>query len=221
MHYVRVSFVSAVCAVSAFIVAPLFIASADSATGGPIAAGVLKSQPTYQVTAKSGLNCRDKASKSGAVVFLLATKTIVDVVDFKTVKADGLVWIKVNPRGDSDGNDCYAAAETFLLKPVDPILGKWTKEEPEGEVAKLEIDEKLEGLGVITKDGIMVTAHPTKLKFKKTSADTYNIFGVRFVDNKADAKPCGKAVFKDFHIAITGDCFATAGDFSMEQPGGN
>lgn len=67
------------------------------------------------------LNCRQKAGLAGAVVFELRKGSVVDVVDATKVKKDGYTWIHVNPRGDTDHNTCYLAADDRFLTPANSI----------------------------------------------------------------------------------------------------
>jgi hypothetical protein len=102
--------------------------SADETTTSDLQAAfrpsVLASTKVWQVTA-SVLNCRASASTAAPVVFELRRGLVVDtVLGAPTVSAGGFTWLKVNPRGDLDHNDCYVAADDRFLTPATRIVAE-------------------------------------------------------------------------------------------------
>ena len=93
----------------------------DSETFVALKPSVISSTNIYTTLAKPFLNCRAQAGTSRPVVFELRAGSVLDVVSKTTVNANGFVWIQVNPRGDSDHNDCWVAADDRYLKPSNSI----------------------------------------------------------------------------------------------------
>ena len=79
---------------------------------------------TWKITADPALNCREDAGTENQVIFALNKGIIADSVldqyGRAEVKADskGRNWVRINPRGDTDHNDCYVLAESRYIEPI-------------------------------------------------------------------------------------------------------
>ncbi|MFY7928907.1 MAG: SH3 domain-containing protein, partial [Oligoflexus sp.] len=76
--------------------------AADSDLFVALKPSVISTTQIYTTLAKPFLNCRAQAGTSQPVVFELKAGSVLDVVSKTTINANGFVWLKVNPRGDSD-----------------------------------------------------------------------------------------------------------------------
>ncbi|HYX37681.1 MAG TPA: hypothetical protein VE954_31655 [Oligoflexus sp.] len=68
----------------------------------------------------SNLMCRENPNNSAPVVFDLKPDLILDQVatEFGPAWADQAYWVKVNPRGDIDHNECWVPGLKAALAPV-------------------------------------------------------------------------------------------------------